>query len=567
MRYDPTRQHVKYPFFNAGKKREQAVGVVFQPKTYQGFQRGINLLAKAIRPTLGPLPRQVAMAGVRYDLRVEFLDNGADIARHINQIDDPDEDVGAMFLREVLWNLQMQTGDGTATAAVLFASVFNEGVHYITSGGNASRLNLFLHQALELVIDELNKQVSPLESEEHLVNIAESHCFDPLLAKYLGEMFDVAGEFGRVEVRPGNRREHEREYFEGMYWDVGLFSREMITDMNSYKTELENAAIIISDFDIQSPEELYPVLETALRENIRNLFIMAKSLSPKAINFLLSNRNPERLTAVAVKNPGLDNAQRKAVMEDIAILTGAKPFVKDAGETFLSVKPADYGLARKIWADHEHFGFSGGKGDPRSIRKYIQTLRTLYQNEDDVIIRDEIRSHIGRLLGGTATVYVSGSTDEEIKANVENTRRTIAAMRTAMLEGVVPGGGLALLECIPALNEKMHSCTDIDERAAYYILTNALRAPFEAIVGNAGYKPDYVRAQMDAAGNGHGFDVKTGKVVRLDETGILDPASLVKTVAFSAISSAALALTVDVLVHHRKPEKAALPERAKIRKL
>jgi len=129
--YNPTRQHVKYPFFNAGKKRERSVGVVFKPKTYRGFKRGINLLAKAIRPTLGPLPRQVAMAGVRYDLRVEFLDNGADIARHIIQIDDPDEDVGAMFLREVLWNLQMQTGDGTATAPVLFASVFNEGVHVL----------------------------------------------------------------------------------------------------------------------------------------------------------------------------------------------------------------------------------------------------------------------------------------------------------------------------------------------------------------------------------------------------------------------------------------------------
>ncbi len=565
--FDPTRPHVKYPFFYHGKRRERAVGVVFQPTTYQGFQRGINTLTNAISPTLGPRPRQVAMAGVRYDLRVEFLDNGADIARHIPQLVDPDEDVGAMFLREVLWNLQMQTGDGTATAAVLFTSVFNEGVHYISSGGNASRLNLFLHQALEIVIQEINKQISPLENENNLVKIAESHCFDPLLAKYLGEMFDVAGEFGRVEVRPGNRREHEREYFEGMYWDVGLHSRDMILDWNAFKTELENAAIVISDFDIRDPSELYPVLETALRSKITSLFIMAKSISPKAVNFLLSNRDTQRFNAVAVMTPGLDNAQRKAAMEDVAILTGGKAFVQAAWENFEKIQPSDYGWARKIWADMTHFGFSGGKGDPRSIRKHVQQLRDAFNKTKDVIIRDEIRAHIGRLLGGTATVYVSGVTDDEIQANVANTKRTIAAMRTAMMDGVVPGGGLAYLECIPALQEKMRASVDVDERAAYYILTNALLAPFQTILGNAGYRPDYVMAQMDAAGAGHGFDVNVGKVVKLEDAGILDPASLVKTVAFSAISSAALALTVDVLVHHRNPEKAPLPERAKKRQL
>ena len=222
------------------------------------MQRGINQIAEAIRPTLGPWPRIVAIDRIFDNKMPELLDNGGLIARRIIQLADRHEDVGAMFIRDVLWRLHDQAGDGTATAVVLFQSIFNQGVHYLTSGGNAMRLKVALEKGMVAILNHLTSMTVEISGKEKLAQVAESICYEPAMAKLFGEIFDIIGEHGRLEIRAGRGREFEREYVEGMYWERGLVTREMIADHSRLRTELENAAILISDLEINEPQRALP---------------------------------------------------------------------------------------------------------------------------------------------------------------------------------------------------------------------------------------------------------------------------------------------------------------------
>lgn len=546
------------------KSKRATPGVVFQPATYRGFGRGISQLVNAVRPTLGPRPGVVAIDNVDYhDTGPQLFDDGGTIARHIIQLQDPDADMGAMLVRDLLWRLQSQVGDGTATAAVMLQAVFNEGVRYLTAGGNAMRLKSHLEQGMILVLDELAGMSVKLAGQEKLAQIAESLCYDPPLAKYMGEIFDIIGEWGRLEIRKGRGRDHEREYVEGMYWNRGLLSREMYTDHTKSRVEFKDAAILISDLEIDEPRQLYPALELALRSEIPAMLIVAEKLSASAINFLLTNRDPERFQVIAVKVPGTGKEQQAGALQDLSILTGGRPFIKIAGDHLEGISVEDLGRARRVWANYHNFGIIGGKGDPRALRQHLAELRRAHEHIEAVQDRDALRERVGKLMGGAATLRVGGVTEMEIEAKVELAKRTAKTMRLAMMDGVVPGGGAALLDCRPALQERLEESIDPDERAAYRILLRAMEAPFRAIVSNAGYNDSDVMAEVRLAGAGHGFDATQGQLVEMIEAGIYDASAVLRAVVFAALSTAAMALTVDVLVHHAEPEQAPLPTPAK----
>ena len=534
-------------------------GVVFQPAAYQGMQRGINQLIEAIRPTLGPRPRIVAIDRIVDQKMPELLDNGGIIARRIIQLADRDEDVGAMFIREALWRLHEQVGDGTATAAVLFGSVYNQSIRYLASGGNATGMQHHLEKGMQLILNELSRMTVHLQGKERLAQVAESICYDPPLAHMLGEIFDIIGQYGRLEIRAGRGRELEREYVEGMYWERGLVSREMITDHQQVQTKFEEAAILISDLEIEEPQQLFPVLELALKTNIHALLIVAGKLSDTAIGFLLTNKKPDKFQAVAVKTPGYGAQEQAWALEDLAILTGGRPFLKAAGDTFSRIQQEDFGHARRVWADHHNFGVIGGKGNPRELRQRIAGLRAAHEETEDAVLHDNLLKRIGKLLGGSATLWVGGATELEIEARQEVAKRTAAALRGAIREGVVPGGGVALLACQPALECQLEQSQEPDAQAAYRILIKALEAPLRTIVNNAGNDASEVMAHVKLARAGHGFDVTTGQVTDMAEAGIYDATSVQKAAAYVAIASAGLALTVDVLVHlAEQPEHAAI---------
>ncbi len=539
------------------KKKEVLLtpGVIFQPAAQRGMQKGINQIVEAIRPTLGPRPRAVAVERMPNTKAPELLDEGGTIARRIIQIADRDADVGAMYVRHLLWQLHEKVGDGTATAAVLFQSIYNQGVHYIASGGNAMQLRRHFERAVPVILDEMSKLTIPVEGKEQLAGIAETVCHDPALAKILGEIFDIIGEYGRLEIRSGRGREVEREYVEGMYWDTGIYSREMITDHTLFRAQLENAAILISDLDLEAPHQLMPVIRTAIQAEIKALMIVAANLSDTAMSLLLANRNPEKFQVIAVKTPGLTLTDQMAAMQDLSILTGGRTFTKAAGQSFEGLTPQDLGQARRAWADRSNFGIVGGQGDPRALRQHIAGLRGAFKMAEDRDERKRLQQRIGKLIGGSATLRVGGATETELETRKALAERAAETLRGALMEGVLPGGGVALLNCRPALKRLLDQCSDPDERAAFRILMRAMEEPTRTIIANAGFDASEVMAEVKLAGPGHGFDVISERVVDIARSGIFDVAAVQKSAVHSAIAGAALALTTDVVIHHKIPQE------------
>ena len=530
-------------------------GVVFQPRAYQGLQKGINQMVGLVRLTLGPRPRTVAVENVSREKMPELLDNAGLITRRIIQLADRDADMGAMLIRHLLWRLHEEAGDGTATAAVLFQTVFNRGVRYIASGGNAMHLRRHLECGMREILEELSRMTVRIEGQANLAHIAESLCFDPPLAQLLGEIFDIVGEHGYVDIRTGPGRNLERHYVEGMYWSSNIFSPHMLTDQIKLRTDLHNAAILISDLEIEAPRQLMPVIDLATEAEIPALLIIANSVSDSTIAFLLAaSREPEKFQVIAAKTPGLGVIEQAAVMEDLAILTGGRALMKATGDTLRGLKIEDLGHARRAWSDRFYLGVIGGKGDPRRLRRHIADLRARFKVADDAEARRQLRQRIGKLIGGSAVLWIGGSSETEIAAREELANRTADLLRAALREGVLPGGGIALLACRPRLRRMLEASRDPDEQAAYGILLDALEEPIRTIAANAGYDAGAVMAQVNRAGAGFGFDVRSGQVVDMVQAGIFDVAAAQQAAVHGAIAGAALALTVDVLIHKRNPE-------------
>jgi len=490
----------------------------------------------------------------------ELLDDGGVIARRIIQLPNRDEDMGAMFIRHLLWRLHERVGDGTATAAVLFQSVYNQGVRYVVSGGNAIQLRRYLEEGMQLILSELSSMAVTLEGKEKLAQLAESICYDPPLAKTLGEIFDIIGEHGHLEFRSGRTQELEREYVEGTYWDGGILSREMITDHAKLRAAMTNASVLISDLDLKDPRELLPVLEMAKRAGVRALLIVANKLTDMVTALLLSaSREPQAFQLLAAQTPGKTSTEQAAAMEDLAILTGGRSLVKAAGDTLRQVKLEDLGQVRRAWADRNYLGIVGGKGDPRALRTHIRNLRAAFARATEADVRQRLQKRIGKLMGGTAVLWVGAATELQIETRKGLAQRTANALRGAVREGVVPGGGVALLACRPALQQMLAQSTEGDERAAYVILMKAMEEPIRTIIANAGYDASEIMAEVKLAGPGHGFDVKSAQVVDMAQAGIFDAAAVQKAAVHGTIAGAALALTLDVLVHHKERQESLEP--------
>jgi chaperonin GroEL len=539
-----------------GSKQWQTPKVVFQPEVYLGMQRGINQVVDAIRPTLGPCPRLVAIEStIRRDKTPELLDSGGLIARRVIQIQDRDADVGAMYIRHMLWQLHEKLGDGTATAAVIFQSIFNRGVRYIAAGGNAMLLRIHLERAAQAVLDELDRMTVHLRGKENLAHLAETLCYDPALARILGEVFDTIGEYGRLEIRPGRGRELEHEYIDGMYWDGGWLSRLMVTDQQRFRAQLEDASVLISDLEIDALDELISLLEVCVSAGVRSLLLIANKITDRALSVLLSETNRGKVLVLAVKTPGKTSDEQLAALEDLSALTGGFPLLKVTGASVKSVKSEQLGWARRVWADQDYFGVTGGKGDPGRLRQHIACLRELFAHEEDEGRRNQLQERIGKLMGGCAVLWVGDTTPLAVIARQASAERTAKAMRGAMREGVVPGGGVACLACSQSLQSGLGQTSDFDQRLAYQILIEALEEPMRTLLHNAGYDSSEMMAKTLQAGAGYGFDLSQGRIVDMLQAGICDSVAVVKAAVCGAVHAAALALTTDVLVHRRNPQE------------
>lgn len=500
----------------------------------QGFGRGVRLLCRAIEPTLGPQPR-FTLVGDRHSR--ELLDCGAVIARRVIALPRLQENTGAMFLRHLLWQVYEQVGDGTATAAVLFDRVYHDGARYLAAGNNPMALRRHLEHLSRRVQAQLTQRATTFDDETRLRQFALSVCHDPELAALLAEIFSIIGEYGHLEIHAGGGRKLEREYIEGMTWRAGLHARDFL--QGKATRTLENAAILLTDGDILSPEDLLPVLTAAVHAGIKAVLLMAAKLSESVIGFL--NANQERITVMAVKMP------EDGSLDDLAVLTGARPILKVTGQGVTALTLSDLGRARKVWANRQFIGVIGGKGDPRQIRRHIAGLRQSHQLSPN----PGLAERLGKLLGGSAMLHIGGATPSEMAARKSLAQRTADALRGSLSEGIVLGGGLTLMRIAAELHPA--NPQDPDEVAACRMVQRALQAPFQIVFANAGFSP------------AEAISALTGKpAISIGPDGITsepvwDSVKTLRVAVQTAISGAALGLTVDTLVRRAEPEVSLTP--------
>lgn len=530
--------------------------VVHQPATQQALRRGITTLVNAIAPTLGPLPRRSIAQNLD---KFEMLDDAGIIARRIIALPDRQEDVGAMLLRQVLWNMREHIGDGAATTALLYQKIYAEGLRFIAAGADPMRLRRQLQTLLPALIQRLTADARQLRMESELRDLAFSICYDEEMAAILAEVLHTLGQYGQVDIREGHGRGMAHNYVEGSYWRGGAQSKEMLRGSHRLVAELHDAAILVTDMTIEEPAELVPLMQLALRSGIKQLLLVVESISEKGLAVTLDKRLRDKIQTVVVKLDAYHPGDLSLAHDDIALMTGGRPVLQKAGASPATVTERDFGQARWVWADDKNFGFASGKGDPRLIRQQVRRLRATYAETNDDDTRARVLKRLGNLNGGLATVYVGGIAKDEIRQRKELAERAIRALRSAASGGVIPGGGVALLACRAWLLADAQSQDELESRAARLILAAAVQAPIRQLLQNAGYDPSEALAKLQDCAGGCGYDVMTDAIVDMAEAGIVDVAQVQAEALQRAVTSAALALTIDVLILHREPETSTEP--------
>lgn len=531
--------------------------LVFQPDASLRLLRGINLIADAIRPTLGPIPRSVAFDLADAEKPPELLDKGGLIARRITDLPDRDEDMGAMLLRGMLWQLYDELGDGTATAALLFQSIVSAGLRAIVAGADAMRLRGELNRQLELALDALRGQKTQIEGRDALAQLAYCICHDRELAERLGEIFAFIGEYGQLDVRRGHRREIAHDYMRGMYWNRGAASRAMLRGgKEPDRMVMNDCAILLSDLDIESLDEVAPLFAALMGAGAKNLLLVGGKFSEPVINFILANKKPEQFRVVAVKTPGETAQHQHSHLTDMAVITGATPFYKAAGDTLRGMKTARLGSARQVWVERNLFGLVSDRDNQQELTEHLADLLEQLEYARDKDSESVLRARVGKILGGVAILRIGDGMPARMDARIALAKETAKSLRQALRDGIVPGGGAALWAIRDCLRDQPTS--DIESRAARRILQGALEMPLRTICSNAGFDGATV-AQLEGEPPGTGIDVRSGEAVDMLSAGIIDVASVVEAALHKAVSSAALALTIDVLLHHATPPSTYSP--------
>jgi chaperonin GroEL len=527
------------------KNSSRTQRIVFLPSSRQKLFAGVDKLADGIRPTLGPNARTVIVEAVRDLSPVEILDDGGTIARRIVSLGDRDENMGAMLLRESLWRMHETVGDGAATAAVIFQAILRASQRLLAAGIHAAHLQPQIERAGETAIAALHAQARPLDGQEAITDCALAICHDGEMADLLGEILYITGGDGYVNVLESQRRGLEREYFDGSYWTGSWISATMITDKAKREAVHDDPAIFVSDLSFDQADDIVPLMEAALASGRKSLFMLVEQISGAALATLLSNHQSGTLQCLAV-TAGAIYSELPYLHEDLALLTGARPFLKVAGDSAAAVSPSDLGHARRAWATRSDFGVVAGGGDPHTLRRHIRTLRKRLHAADTEEDANLLRRRLAKLLGGVATLHVGAATDAEKKSRLGMAKRTVRALQAAMRDGVAPGGGSGLARCALSLRS---GCRRSDGTLGAAVMADALEEPLRVIAANAGHEPAPTLGHVQSAPDGSGFDARAAAIVDMRQAGIVDPVAVLEAAIRTAAHAAALLLTTEVLVH------------------
>ena len=519
----------------------------FNEDARRALERGVNILADAVKVTLGPKGRYVVL-DKKFGAPT-ITNDGVTIAREI-ELEDVFENQGAQLVREVATATNDVAGDGTTTATVLAQAIVREGLKNVAAGANPMALKRGIEQAVEQVVDGLKSQSKEISGKEDIARVATISAREREIGDVIADAIEKVGKDGVVNVEEGQTFGLELEFTEGMQFDKGYLSPYMITDAERMEAVLEEPYILVANQKIGAVKDVLPVLEQVIQAG-RPLLIVAEDVEGESLATIVVNKLRGTFTAVAVKAPGFGD-RRKRMLEDIAILTGAEVITEEMGLKLENTKLSQLGRARKVVIDKDSTTLIDGAGDSDAIKSRIKQLKAEIETTDSDFDREKLQERLAKLAGGVAVVKVGAATETEMKEKKHRVEDALQATRAALEEGIVPGGGVALLNAAGSI--KLETFEIADERTGASIIVRALEEPIRQLANNAGLEGSVVVDKVRGLGKGQGLNVDTGAYEDLVKAGIIDPTMVTRSALQNAASIAKNILTTECIVAEA-PEK------------
>ncbi len=526
--------------------------IVYSDVARNELLAGVEKLADAVRVTMGPKGRNVLLQ--RSFGAPHITKDGVSVAKEI-ELKHPVENMGAQLVKEVASKTADEAGDGTTTATVLAHAIFKEGLKYITAGANPIAVKRGMDKAAQAIIEELKKMSKPVENKEQIAQVATiSANNDRKIGELIAEAMDKVGKDGVITVEEGKSLEDELEVVEGMQFDRGYLSPYFVTDTEKMVAEYNDAYILLYDKKISSMKDLLPLLEQLVQQGgNKPLLIIAEDVEGEALATLVVNKLRGVLNVVAVKAPGFGD-RRKAMLQDIAILTGGQVISEELGRTLESATLADLGQAGRVVVDKENTTIVDGKGDKAAIEARINQIKKEIEETTSDYDREKLQERLAKLSGGVAVIKVGAATETEMKEKKDRVDDALSATKAAVEEGIVIGGGAAILK---AAKKAEVESVDPDEQIGIDIIKRAVKAPIKQIASNAGYEPGVVALTVEEADDNTGFNAATGEYVNMFEAGIIDPTKVERIALQNAVSVSGLLLTTEAAVTEEPKEEKA----------
>ena len=522
----------------------------FNEDARRALERGVNILADAVKVTLGPKGRYVVL-DKKFGAPT-ITNDGVTIAREI-EVEDVFENQGAQLVREVATSTNDVAGDGTTTATVLAQAIVREGLKNVAAGANPMGLKRGIERAVEAVVENLKTQSKSVSGKEDIARVATVSSREREIGEVIADAIEKVGKDGVVNVEEGQTLGLELEFTEGMQFDKGYLSPYMVTDAERMEAVLDEPYILVANQKIGAVKDLLPILEQVIQAG-RPLLIVAEDVEGESLATIVVNKLRGTFQAVAVKAPGFGD-RRKRMLEDIAILTGAEVITEEMGLKLENTKISQLGKARRVVVDKDSTTIIDGAGESDAIKARIKQLKAEIENTDSDFDREKLQERLAKLSGGVAVVKVGASTETEMKEKKHRVEDALQAARAALEEGQVPGGGVALINAADAVKEKLLTDLEGDEATGAKIIIRALEEPLRQLATNAGLEGSVAIEHVRQAKPGWGLNVDTGEVEDLLKSGIGDPTMVTRSALQNAASIAKNILTTEAIVAEA-PEKA-----------
>jgi len=527
--------------------------IIFGEEARKALKSGVDTLANTIRVTLGPRGRPVAL-----DKKwgaPSVLDDGVSIAKEV-ELPDPFENMGVQLVKQAATKTNDECGDGTSTSTIVAQAIISEGFKNVAAGADAMALKRGIERGVEAVVNELKKMSISVAGKEQVAQVAAISAIDEEIGNLIADVMEKVGKDGVITVEEGKGLKYETEYVEGMKFDRGYISPYFITDVEQMRAELEDPYILLTDKKVSAITDILPALEKIVQTS-KNIVIIAEDVDGEPLATLVVNKIRGTLSPLALKAPGFGD-RRKEMLQDIAVLTGGKVISEEIGRKLDSVTVEDLGRARKVVSDKDDTTIVEGKGKTEDIEARIKQIRSQIDATTSDYDKEKLQERLAKLAGGVAVIKVGGATETELKEKKHRVEDALSATRAAVEEGILPGGGVALLNAVSAL-AKMKAKGD--EATGIAILKRAVEEPLRCIANNSGREASVVVNRIKESPVGVGYDALKDELdVKMVERGIVDPLKVTRSALQNAASIASMILTTEALVTDiPEKEKMAMP--------